>query len=536
MRNSQAFLLCLLLFCAGIALYQTVPYQPKTYLLGIFSGGILMTLLWCLSHNKKTLLAGFFSLAFLFGIFRGQSTLHITTPGTVDYYTSEEKNSITITGTIAEEPDIRRDKVYYTIQTDSILILGEEPATSNQQSDSSPSPISGHLLISTGKYPKYHFGDKLSITGHLQKPAVFDTFDYAGYLSRYNIYAVMYRPRILLTYTSSSSSLSSFLLSSLLHIKGTFESHLNQTFSSEPSSSFMAGLLLGSRKGIPDQLAEDFRITGLTHIIAISGYNITLLVSILMALFRPLGKRLSILISAIGIIVFTLFVGASAAVVRACIMGLIALLALNSERKGSITLTLLMTVTLMIGYNPKILVHDIGFQLSFLATMGLIYVSPLIEPYFRWLPASFAIRESILLTTSAQIMALPVILFNFQALSIVSPLSNLLIAGPIIPLAMLFGFLGTVVSFVYLPLAKLIAFPAFLLLKYIVNIIQLTARIPYASMDVTWFSKSLFWIYFAALTGVLLITWKKRHRIDQRITHHRLEFQHLIIQKIHLTI
>src|SRR5690606_3587534 len=294
-------------------------------------------------------------------------------PETIDYYTSETKESITIRGVIAEEPDVRRDKINYTIQVKSL-----EPPLFPREGKSvskgvSSIPLSGYTLISAGKYPAYKFGDTLEITGHLQKPAVFDTFDYAGYLSRFDIYSVMYRPQIKLmnerteepVHTFFGSSVLPFtpdmhiknqFLSVILNIKSSFESHLNLTYPSEPTSSFMAGLLLGSRKGMPEELARDFQTTGLTHIVAISGYNITLVVSILMAIFKPFGKRISIVLAALGIILFTLFVGATPAVVRACIMGLIALLALNSERKGNISIILCLTAALMIGYNPKILI------------------------------------------------------------------------------------------------------------------------------------------------------------------------------------
>lgn len=240
--------------------------------------------------------------------------------------------------------------------------------------------------------------------------------------------------------------------------------------------------------------------------------------------------------SAIAVIIFTIFVGASPAVVRACIMGLLAMLALNSNRQTEITLTLVLTAAIMCFYNPKILFHDIGFQLSFLATMGLIYISPLLNPYFRWLPKRLAIRESVLLTISAQIMAMPIILLNFQKLSLVSPLSNLLIAGPTIPMAMLFGFLGTIVSFIYLPLGKVIAYPAFLLLNYIVGIARQTASIPFASVEITWFGKPLLIIYFVMLSLLLRRSWKKAKLIEATLTSNRLIFKQMIFRKINLDI
>lgn len=476
--------------------------------------------------SRKRLLFAIFLAAII--AYRFATTEHRVTPETIDFYEGQE---LTLIGTIAEEPDVRRDKINYTIQAQSISLTAyNTPYDHYGPYAHSPIPISGYTLISTGKYPQYRFGDTLEVTGNLQKPAVFDTFDYAGYLSRFDIYSVMYRPSIERIENPSGTPYRPYL-STLFSIKQSFEHHLNLTFPTEPTNSLMAGLLLGSRKGMPEQLTLDFQTTGLSHIVAISGYNITLIVSILLAIFKPLGRRLSLAISALGIILFTLFVGASPAVVRACIMGLIGLLALSSERKGQALLTLLLAGTIMVAWNPKILVYDVGFQLSFLATLGLIVVSPLLEPYLQWLPKRLAIRDSITLTLSAQIMALPVILLNFQTLSLISPLSNLLVAGPIIPFTMFFGFLGTMASFIWLPIAKLIGFPGYLLSEYLTKVIHLTAKIPYAAIQINWFSKAIFFLYFMSLTLLLWRYWQAVHRRESRITSYQLEFQHLVARQ-----
>jgi len=566
MSRSQLFLASLIAFLIGIALQGWFPRRAFDFgMVAVTYAGLSAFLLY--SRRRTRLLATSLIIASAaFGICRGQLNEHIPSEATVDFYASEERNRVTLVGTIAEEADVRRNKVNYTIEVQGMKngetgMIGMEEDASGASSGSSRASlslpgereVSGYTLISTGKYPRYEYGDRLEVTGHLQHPVVFDTFDYAGYLSRFEIYSVMYRPRLkslqLMNESAEASDQRFFDLSVLsfladvpltdtffrymLGVKKSFEDHMNRTFSSEPSSSFMAGLLLGSRKGIPDALNQDFQITGLSHIIAISGYNITLLVTIFMALFRPLGKKWSIIVSSFAVILFTFFVGASPAVVRACLMGLIALVALNSERKGNITIGLVLTAALMIGYNPKILVHDVGFQLSFLATMGLIYVSPLIEPWFTWLPKSLAIRESILLTMSAQIMALPIILLNFQKLSLVSPLSNLLVAGPVIPLAMLFGFVGTMISYVWLPLAKLFAYPGYLVLQYIVGVIRLTARIPYASVEVNWFSQPLLFTYFVGLSMILLRIWARVSRREQRIVDEQVRVNQLVWHRVY---
>ena len=445
--------------------------------------------------------------------FAGLLSKHSADPATIDYYASDEKRQVIVRGIICEEPDRRREKTLYTVRTRYLRGTGN---------------VNGLVLVSADNYPAYDYGDELELTGKLEKPAVFDGFDYAGYLSRYDIYAVMNRPRITPLPSPFSLLQTPNLFKLLLETKQSFENHLKLTFPTEPSSSLLAGLLLGSRAGIPEQLNKDFQTTGLSHIIAISGYNITLIATLLLSLLASFGKRTSRWLAGIGIIVFTIFVGASPAVVRACIMGIISLIALNTERKSNINIVVALTAAIMIGYNPQILWHDIGFQLSFLSMMGLIYVSPILEPYLHWLPKKLAIRDSVLLTLSAQIMALPVIALNFQKLSLVSPLSNLLIAGPIIPYTMLFGFLGTITSCVSLTLGKIIAFPGYLLVTYLTTVIHLTANIPYAAVAIDWFSVPILALYFFVLIILLIKHWRIRKRIEQRIIAFCLGYQHRI--------
>ncbi|MDP3975441.1 MAG: ComEC/Rec2 family competence protein, partial [bacterium] len=230
MSRSKVFLGLLVSFVVGIGLHELLPYAPNSF--GWFALLCLATSLLVLLKSRTTAALLILCCALALGIFRGQSTLHLSNPETVDYYASEERNQVTVTGTVAEEPDIRFNKINYTIQTQSVITAGSETLR----------PVGGYLLISTGKYPKYEYGDSLEISGHLQRPTVFDSFDYAGYLSRFSIYSVMYRPRIKqMERSEPSTSPSTLLFSTLLKIKASFESQMNRTFSTEPSSSFMAG-------------------------------------------------------------------------------------------------------------------------------------------------------------------------------------------------------------------------------------------------------------------------------------------------------
>jgi competence protein ComEC len=152
-------------------------------------------------------------------------------------------------------------------------------------------------------------------------------------------------------------------------------------------------------------------------------------------------------------------------------MGIITLIALWYGRKPQITIALVLTAFLMTVWNPKILVYDVGFQLSFAATCGLVYASPKLERYFKWAPQKLAIRESLLLTISAQIFALPIIMFSFGRFAWVSPISNLLVA-PFIPLSMLFGAISVVVFPLFEFIGRLIGFAAWLFMEVVILVAE----------------------------------------------------------------
>ncbi len=387
------------------------------------------------------------------GMLRWFFSVHEPGVNDLDYYNNQK---LSLTG-IVEVVDIRRDQAKYTLK-----IEGEKE---------------GKLLVTLPKYPKYNYGDRLEVYGDLQAPGEFNGFNYGHYLSRFHIYSVMYRPYV----KKLDEGQGSLFWAAMSWAQNKFLQQINKLFP-EPYASFEAGLLVGARKGIPPTLMEQFNITGLTHIIAISGYNITIIIVFVMWALGRLPRMTGFAVAVVCIILFTLFVGASPAVVRASIMGILGLIALNYGRQNNIHLTILWSAVIMVAWNPKILVYDVGFQLSFAAVMGLIYVAPHFEKYSQKLPKAFGIREAIIMTLSAQVMALPIIVYNFERLSIISPISNLLVAFAIPP-AMAFGFVAVLVSFLSPGLALMPAYITSIILEYIIKVIELTSRVPYASVD-----------------------------------------------------
>jgi competence protein ComEC len=163
-------------------------------------------------------------------------------------------------------------------------------------------------------------------------------------------------------------------------------------------------------------------------------------------------------------------------------MGIIVLLAKQIGRPAKVKNILALTATLMLAQNPLILTTDVGFQLSFLATIGLIYLSEKIKPYFQKIPTFFSLQENLVSTLSATILTAPLIIYHFGRISLIAPLTNILIL-PAIPLAMLLGFIQVILGMLYLPLGTIAGYLTYAVLQYIILIVNSLTQLSFASLD-----------------------------------------------------
>jgi len=223
-------------------------------------------------------------------------------------------------------------------------------------------------------------------------------------------------------------------------IKNFFSDRLYENFT-EPYSSFVAGLILGLRKGIPDEVMADFDELGLTHIVAISGYNVTLVIVAVFSVLSFLKRKVRILFAIVFVVLFTLLVGAGSSVVRASCMGIVGLVAVYFGRSKSAFRILIITAFLMSFWNPFLPIYDSGFQLSFLSTAGLIIASPFMTRVFKRFPSIFFIKENLQTTFAAQAFTLPLIIKLFGRFSILCPIANIAVL-PFVPVIMILGFLS----------------------------------------------------------------------------------------------
>ncbi len=432
------------------------------------------------------LAAGLFRLAFFQPSF---DKTHIA-------YYNDNPDPVTITGRVIDEPDIRDYYINLRLQTESI------------DYGDTIQPAEGLVLVRAPRYPERFYGDRLAVTGQLETPPVFEDFSYKDYLARFGIHSMIRRPYIDLI----DSGQGNLFWTALLAFKTQASQTINRILS-EPYASLLNGILLGIETGIPRGLYEEFNLTGTSHIIVISGSNISLVAVILLVLGqRVVGKRLAPPLAIVGIIIYTLLVGADAAVQRAAVMGIIGVVAIGFGRPGMALNTLIFSGFFLSLLNPLIL-WDVGFQLSFVATLGLILLVPPLErgmfnllkrrlntEHIGWTMA--LLSELLIITLAAQIITGPLIVYHFGRLSLVSLLSNLLIL-PVQPPIMGLGTLATVAGMLWLPLGQLLSWLVWLPLAWSVWIVEKTARLPYASLDLGTFP---FWLlvllYVALAAGV----------------------------------
>lgn len=236
------------------------------------------------------------------------------------------------------------------------------------------------------------------------------------------------------------------------------------------------------RKVWGEELTEDFRKVGLIHIVVLSGYNVAIILIALQFLLRRFSRRLQFGVGVVSVVLFVLLVGAGATVVRAGIMASIALLGFVTYRTHSAWRALLVAGFCMLVINPYLLLYDLSFQLSFLATLGIIRFSKTWERWLSFLPEKLGVRDVAVATLSTQTAVLPLLLFSIGSISLISPLVNILTLA-VIPWAMLLVFLMAVSAMVSAPIATLLSFPAFFLLDYVLLMTEFFADVPFAQIE-----------------------------------------------------
>lgn len=470
---------CLLAsFLLGIFLADKLTYDPVALKILLSMLVLLLAVSFLWRKDKVVRTFSLSSASLIFALLYFQFFIPKPTPDYISYYNGQV---ITLLGEVVEEPQKEGQKTKLFVKVNG---------------------IKGRILVNAPLFPEYHYGDRLKIKGKLEEPPVFDEFNYKNYLKTQKVYSIINNPKTI----EKLGEIKGFSIKKLLLIiKNHFEATINKILP-EPEAALANGILLGKREDIPDWLIQAFIAAGVVHIIALSGYNISVIAKYSSILFNSFLPSLTFYL-ALGVVwAFVAMVGASASIVRAALMGSMYLIAHKVGRRREMIRILLITAFLMILQNPFVLKYDSGFQLSFLATVGLVYLSPVLTKWINWqLPQE--IKEAGVATISAQVFTLPLLLFNFKQISLISPLSNILIV-PLVPYAMFFVFLAGVAGMIFLPLGQVVGWLAFLFLKYMILISVSLAKIPGAYWQI---EKVNFLIIFAywLILGLILV-WLNR--------------------------
>ncbi|HVU79906.1 MAG TPA: ComEC/Rec2 family competence protein [Candidatus Paceibacterota bacterium] len=398
-----------------------------------------------------------------------------------------------IEGVVANDPEKRATSLHANIRLSAIN--GAE--------------ASGTLLATFPREAELSYGDRVTIAGKIEAPETFETdtgriFDYPNYLRVQGISATLAYGTIEHIERGGWS-----LQKTLFTIKHAFERSLERLFP-EPDNSLLEGVLLGERRGLPDELNRAFIVSSLVHVVVLSGYNISIVANAMLYATSWLPRTMSYGLGGVLMILFAIMTGAGATTVRACIMGLIAILAQYMRRSAVAMRSLIVAAGAMVLWNPLIAFHDTSFILSMLATFGLITLSPAVEKYLRWIPQwkYFDVRAIAASTIAVQMYILPALLYYMGVLSFVALPANLL-ALPVVPFAMLFGFLaglvGLAAPFLGLPIALL----ADALLRWMIFVADTAASLPFSSAVIAAFPA---WVMFAAyvpLTALGIYCYRK---------------------------
>ena len=378
--------------------------------------------------------------------------------------------------------------------------------------------ISGMALVRTDQDAAFSYGDRVRIRGVPETPPSFPDFDYRRYLARKGVYTLVRRADMHLLETGRGNR-----ALALLYAVRARASALLDALMPQPYAALANGMILGIESGIPRDLYAKFNLTGTSHVIVISGSNIALVSGVLLLIFTwglRGRKRAAALLSLMGIGLYTLLVGADAAVVRAAIMGALYVLAVAFNRQSAAIITLFIAALAMLLLNPLTL-WDVGFQLSFMATLGLILFSTPLQQWWdarvgKRLPrlANNLLAEGLLITVAAQITTMPMVVYYFGRLSIISFLANLLII-PVQPPIMIAGGLAIMLAAIFFFLGQLIALIPLASLWWTVFVVERMAAIPWGSIEVGAFGRMVSGLYYVGF-GAAFLWWLLRREQHAR--------------------
>ncbi len=371
--------------------------------------------------------------------------------------------SVRTYGYVASEPDVRDDDVVL------VLTLGSGTSTLRAR-------------VNVPPFPAYRYGDRVLVEGILRKPQPFETeegrvFRFDRYLLKEDVQYLLHDATIARTAGDGGSAVTA----RLLELKDAWLRAIARTVP-EPEASLAGGVVVGAKRSLGEEWLEAFRATGVIHIVVLSGYNLTLVANSIIRLCGFLPRGVAFFSGTLGVCAFALMTGGGATVVRASIMAIVGMLAVYLVRTQTLVRMLALAAVCMVWWNPFVLAFDSGFQLSFVATLGLVLGAPLISRSLTYVPEAFQLREIAAATIATQCAVLPLLLFHIGSVSIIAPIVNMLVL-PLVPAAMLVAFIAGLCGIVSPILAAPVSWVATHILGYVFFVVMIAHSIPYATID-----------------------------------------------------
>ncbi len=504
-----------LAWIAGILLGQQLTSISLPFLWAITLGGLIGAFLLRRDAAPRLLLLCL-ALGSL-GILRMAAVSAPAGPDNLIYYNGGGWQRVE--GIISAAPDVRDGHVNLRVDVTQIHLPGGKH------------PVAGSALVQAPRYGDYNYGDRIVSGGELLTPPEFDTFSYRDYLARQGIYTLV--PNATVTVLEHGQG--NPFMAAVLAARDLAQTRIADALP-EPQASLLIGMLVGVETGLSPEVREAFNATGSSHVIAISGFNMTLIAGLVagsLGVLWPARRRLTVVLSAAIILIYTIFVGADPSVVRAAIMSILLISAPLFHRRTYVPASLAFTALAMSILNPFVL-WDVGFQLSFAAVMGMaLLVHPLENGFRRALTPLFAtatvekslrlLSEVLIVTLAAQALTLPLIAHYFGRLSLTSFLVGFLILPVQTPLLLLGGS-ATLIAMLAPALAQPFYLASWLLLSWTIAVVREFATIPGGNLPVAVDKNILIVFYLGALAIMILqatrpgwhrelFTWLKGRRL-----------------------
>ncbi len=474
----------------GIFIGEKYLLSSEVAVTSLFVFIISLAVLFLARRKEKNLSIILFFIFVSFGVVVGILRVQMESP--VRIFTCD--NKCQFEGMVVSSP-VMKDNFQEVV----VKVLGGE------------CPDCANILVEAPLYPKFNVGEKLIVEGKVIPPENIlptdvhqKSFDYKNYLLNQNIGSVVSYPKV----TSEGMGEIS-LETKLILTKDKMVTRLNN-FVSSPASSLGSGMLFGSAS-FSKELNDIFRVAGISHIVVLSGFNIAILISFVLAIlfFLPLFVRISI--SVLFVLIFILAVGAEASVVRATIMAFISLLALITGREYVAKQALIISFILIILYDPNALIFSASFHLSFLATAGIIYLSTIIEveKVLEKKETTSEFKKILAPTISAIIATEGYLLYTFGFLSLYSLITNILIV-PFVPIAMLLSFLVVLFSYFSSFLAGVFGVIDSFILNVMIGVARFVYNLPFSRIEIS-FSLTAMIVYYILVISIFYF-YKNREK------------------------